>query len=216
VILLNKTDLVSADELKAVEAAIHRVNPYARIHRTRDSAVPLDAILNKGAFDLQRILDLEPEFLTEEHDHAHHGHDHDDHGHGHGHDHHDHDHHDHDHDHHDDHKGHGTNLKVLAHDHDPTIKSISVVVDGEVDPKKFQTWISGILQGQGQNVLRSKGILAVTGEAKRYVFQAVHMIMDSTWGQEWKAGEPRRSKMVFIGRDLDMAALERGFRACAA
>src|SRR3954462_14231561 len=86
VILLNKTDLVSDAELREVEARIRAINPYAKLHRTQKSQIPLDQVLGRNAFDLDRILDIEPEFLNtaDEHDHDHH-HDHD-----HGHDHHHH------------------------------------------------------------------------------------------------------------------------------
>jgi G3E family GTPase len=63
--------------------------------------------------------------------------------------------------------------------------------------------------------LRSKGVLAVDGEDRRLVFQGVHMIMDSNWGQPWRTADARTSKMVFIGRNLDADALARGFKACA-
>src|ERR1700751_2159023 len=63
VILLNKTDLVSEDDLKKVEDKIHSINRYARIHRTQKSKIGLDVILDKGAFDLKRILEFEPDFL---------------------------------------------------------------------------------------------------------------------------------------------------------
>ena len=76
VILINKTDLVTDAELREVEARIRGINPYAKLHRTQRSQVPLNEILGRNAFDLDRILDIEPEFL-----HA------DDHGHDHGHDH---------------------------------------------------------------------------------------------------------------------------------
>jgi G3E family GTPase len=95
VILLNKTDLVSPEELARVERHIRSINPHAVVHRTERCAIPLDRVLDRGAFDLDRILSLDPDFL-EGHDHEHdHDHDHHDHDH-HDHDHHDHDHHDHD------------------------------------------------------------------------------------------------------------------------
>jgi len=194
VILLNKTDLVDAKTLGEVEATIRGINKFARIHHTRNSDVPLDAILNRGAFDLKRVLELEPHFLEDGHDHDDPNHVHDEHC---GHDHHDH--------------GHGHH-----HEHDHTITSVSVTIDGPVDPKKFQRWISDTLRDQGADILRSKGIMSVEGEDKRYVFQAVHMIMDSTWGQPWPGTNARQSKMVFIGRKLDQSALQRGFAACAA
>jgi G3E family GTPase len=63
VVVLNKSDLVTADELKDVELRIRAINPFARIHRTERCAVPLDAVLGQGAFDLERILAIEPQFL---------------------------------------------------------------------------------------------------------------------------------------------------------
>jgi G3E family GTPase len=71
VVILNKTDLVSGDELRAVEARIRKINPTAAIKRTTRCDVPLDEILNRGAFDLARVLEIEPHFLEEEHEHEH-------------------------------------------------------------------------------------------------------------------------------------------------
>ncbi len=78
VIVLNKTDLVSADELAAVEATVRAINPAARIHKAERSGVPLGEVLDRGAFDLKRALESDPHFLdADEHDHHdHHGHDH--------------------------------------------------------------------------------------------------------------------------------------------
>src|SRR6059058_2466682 len=86
VILLNKTDLVSNAELAEVEARIRAINPYAKLHRTERCQVALSDVLERGAFDLDRILELEPEFLEAGDGHDHHDHDHH-HGHDHGHDH---------------------------------------------------------------------------------------------------------------------------------
>src|SRR5262249_11039181 len=71
VILVNKIDLVSPEELQSVEAKIKAINPYAKLHRTRMSEIALAEILDRGAFDLDRILELEPDFLDGHHDHDH-------------------------------------------------------------------------------------------------------------------------------------------------
>lgn len=71
IIILNKTDLVSEAELESAEASIRVINPYAVLHKTQKSQVPLDAILDKGAFDLTRILSIEPQFLEGVHTHNH-------------------------------------------------------------------------------------------------------------------------------------------------
>ncbi len=70
-IVLNKTDLVSEADLAKVERAIRELNPLAPIHRTERCAIALDRILGQGAFDLDRILDIEPELLSGEDDHEH-------------------------------------------------------------------------------------------------------------------------------------------------
>ncbi|RRH99711.1 GTP-binding protein [Mesorhizobium tamadayense] len=71
IVVLNKTDLVTAEELTAVEARIRKINPTAAITHSTRCDVPLDQVLNRGAFDLDRILEIEPDFLDEEHDHEH-------------------------------------------------------------------------------------------------------------------------------------------------
>jgi G3E family GTPase len=188
VIILNKTDLVSPEELAEVEGRIRAINPYATLHRTQRAAVPLDAVLGRNAFDLDRILEIEPAFLEAGDDHHHHDHDH-------GHHHHDHDH------------------GGLKHYHDEDMQSVAFRA-GEVDPEKFMPWINELTQREGPKILRSKGILAFKGEPKRFVFQGVHMILDGDLQRDWKPGETRESKVVFIGRDLDAEAIRKGFEAC--
>src|SRR6195256_5809045 len=89
VILINKTDLVTPGELSEIEARIRGINPYAKLHTTERCQIPLPEVLGRNAFDLDRILDIEPAFLEREDGHDHH-HDHHDHEHGHDHHHHDH------------------------------------------------------------------------------------------------------------------------------
>jgi len=223
VILLNKTDLVTPDELEEIEARIRGLNPYAKLHRTQKCDVPLDAVLDRKAFDLDRILELEPEFLTAEehdhdhdhHDHEHHGHDHAHHEHdhdcgpdcGHDHEHHDHEHHEHEHK----HKHHAPRVV-----HDDEVRSVAFQLDGPVDPDLFLPWINEVVQRDGPDILRSKGILAFPDEPKRYVFQGVHMILDGDLQRDWKPEEKRSSRIVFIGRKLKEDELRTGFMACAA
>jgi G3E family GTPase len=200
-IVLNKTDLVDEAELAAVEAAIRRLNPIAPIHRTQRSQVPLNAILGRGSFDLARIAEVQPEFLKPAHGEPGHVHDeHCDHDHHHGHDHH---HHDHDHDHQD-------------HAAAAGIRGISLTLDRPVNGNRITQWLNKVLQEQGPDVLRAKGIVDVAGEDRRLVFQAVHMILEGDFQGTWKDGDKRYSRMVFIGRNLDEAALKAGFEACAA
>jgi G3E family GTPase len=201
VILLNKTDLVSADELGDVEGRIRAINPYAKLHRTERAQIPLAEVLDRKAFDLDRILDIEPEFLEadDEHDHHHHAH---------GHDHH----HDHDHGHH--HHAHGK--KGLKHYHDEEMQSVSLKTDKPLDPDKFFPWVQNLVQTEGPNILRCKGILSFKDDNDRFVFQGVHMILDGDHQRPWKKGEKRDSRIVFIGRNLPEDKIRQGFESCIA
>jgi len=198
-IILNKVDLASEEELAEVEARLRRLNPLAPITRAERADVPLDQVLGLGGFDLERILDINPEFANPAHGEE--GHVHDEHcGH-------DHAHHDHDHDHH-----HG----ARGHAHEDDIKGISLSLDRPLDGQKFTAWLDRLLGEQGQNILRAKGIIDVAGEDRRLVFQAVHMILEGDLQKPWGTIERRWSRAVFIGRDLDEAELKAGFEACAA
>ena len=198
-IVLNKTDLVTPDELLEVEARLRRLNPLAPIHRAQRSNVPLEAVLGRGGFDLDRILELAPEFLNPGHGEAGHVHDeHCDHDHGHGHDH--------------GHEGHDHHHAHVIDD----IKGVSLRLDRPVDGEKVTRWLNDLLQAQGPDILRAKGILDVKGEDRRLVFQAVHMLLEGDFQGPWKPGAERSSRMVFIGRNLDEDELKRGFEACAA
>jgi len=196
VIIVNKTDLVSAAELDEVEGRIRAINPYARLHKTERCAVPLQEVLGRNAFDLDRILEIEPEFLEADgHDHAH-DHDHD-HGHQHGHDHHHH-------------------AGGLKHYHDEEMQSLSLKLDQPLDPDKFFPWVQKLVQEEGPNILRSKGILSFKDDPKRFVFQGVHMILDGDHQREWKHDETRMSRIVFIGRKLSETSIRAGFESCLA
>ena len=189
VIVLNKTDLVTAPELAEVEARIRAINPYAKLHRTTRAQVKLEDVLDRGAFDLDRILEIEPEFLNAD-DHDHHHHDH-------GHDHHHH----HDHDH-----GHG-----LKHYHDEDMQSLSLRTDKALDPSTFMPWLQDLMAKEGGKILRSKGIISFTGDDERYVFQGVHMMLEGDHQRPWKDDEKRESRLVFIGRDLPEQMIRDGF-----
>src|ERR1700733_3266159 len=147
VIVLNKTDLVSKAELAEVEARIRAINPYAKLHRTERCKVALSDVLERGAFDLDRILEIEPEFLDV----------------GDGHDHH----HDHDHHHHD----HGHSHGGLKHYHDEEMQSLSLRSQKPLDASKFMPWLQNLAASEGQKILRYKGILAFSDDNDRHVFQ---------------------------------------------
>jgi G3E family GTPase len=193
-IVLNKTELVNEGELRAIEARLRKLNPLAPIHRAQRSNVPLDKVLGRGGFDIHRIVSLEPDFLNPPHgekghvpdEHCDHDHDHDHHGHNHD------------------------------HEHDAGISSISLTSHKPMEGGKISDWLAYVVQSQGPDILRAKGIIDVKGEDRRLVFQAVHMLLEGDLQRAWKPGEERYSRLVFIGRNLDRNALQIGFESCAA
>jgi G3E family GTPase len=169
VIVLNKTDLVTPDELEAVEAQIRHINRFAKIHRAARADVPIAELLDQGAFDLDRVLAARPDFLDNE-----------------------------------------------SHEHNEDVRSMSFEVETPLDPERFNAWIGALLAERGQDLLRTKGILAYAGDNRRFAFQAVHMIADGDFIGPWKDNEPRTSRIVFIGRNLNRPQLRRGFESCQA
>jgi len=101
------------------------------------------------------------------------------------------------------------------HEHDESVTSVGLTALGDLDEDRLKEWLGTLLQEKGVDIFRSKGVLSIAGEPRRYVFQGVHMLMDGTYGAAW-GGDERRSTLVFIGRDLDREALEQGFAACRA
>jgi G3E family GTPase len=198
VVLINKTDLVTPAELADVEAAVCAINPQAALHRCQRCDVALGRVLDRGAFDLSRALDLDPSFLDPPHAHGAHcaadcGHDR-----SHGH--------------------HGDTAADEAHArhrHQLDIGSVSLRA-GELDFHRFFPWLQKVAEEQGQNILRMKGIVALAGESRRFVVQGIHMIVEGGFQRDWKPDEARGSKLVFIGRNLDRAQLAAGLAACAA
>ena len=102
---------------------------------------------------------------------------------------------------------------VAQHEHDDTVGSIAIEKDGDVDPKKLNEWLANLLRDRGVDIFRMKGFISLAGESRRYVFQGVHMLVDSQPDREW-GDAPRRNQLVFIGRNLDEQGMRKGFDAC--
>ena len=169
VILLNKTDLATAEQLKELEGRIRGMNAMAKIYRTQNAELGMDALLGLQAFDLNRALEIDPDFLGED-----------------------------------------------AHEHDETIYSTALVEAGALDGNKLNQWLSNLLETQGPDIFRMKGILNIAGEDMRFVFQGVHMLFYGIPDRPWKPGESRKNELVFIGRNLDGNKLREDFLACMA
>ena len=203
VVIVNKTDLVEPSELEKVKATVRKINPHAVIHTAERSGIGLDQVLDRGSFDLDRILEDDPHFLQDDkHQHSHHQHD--------GHDHQcgpdcDHDHH-----HHNQDSG-----RLDSDTHDTTVKSISLRA-GDMNHELFFPWINKLTQIDGPDILRLKGIVAFKGDEDRFVLQGVHMIVEGDHQRAWKPDEKRETRLVFIGRNLDEEKIKRSFNACIA
>lgn len=109
-----------------------------------------------------------------------------------------------------------------SHDHDHTkeghieaggISSVSLTTAEPIDPGRLDEWLQELLSREGYDILRTKGILAVPGEDRKLVVQAVNMMLEGGYAGSW-AGEERLSHLVFIGRNLDETSLKAGFETC--
>ena len=169
IILVNKTDLASEEQLQRVERRVRLLNPLARLHRSANSVVDLDLILGVNAFQLDAKLQVDPEFLT---DHE--------------------------------------------HEHDPAITSIVLREERPIDMNRFVSWMSPLLQREGDRYLRTKGVFNALGFNERVVFQSVRMLTTMARFHAWTADEARRTEYVVIGRDLDRDMLAAGLSACVA
>ena len=205
-IFISKADLVDAAALDDLVHRLKHMNPRAPIEQVHFGEVALAKVLDLRGFNLNAKLDIDPDFLQADdaHDHSHCDHDH-----GHcaheGHDHHDH------HDHaHGEHCHHPSHQHGHHHHHDDDVKSFVYRADRPFDPARLEDFLGAIVQIYGPKLLRYKGVLHMQGTDRKVIFQGVHQLMGSDLGPEWKADEPRQSKMVFIGIDLPRDILVQG------
>ena len=178
-IFISKADLVSQEDLEALQHRLRHMNPRAPQKAVHFGEVALTEVFDLRGFNLNAKLDIDPDFLTED-DHAHHDHehgencDHPSHGHGAGHHHH----------------------------HDDDVKSFVFRSDRAFDPARLEDFLGAIVNIYGPRMLRYKGVLNMAGTDRKVIFQGVHQLMGSDLGPRWGDGEKKASKMVFIGIDL--------------
>jgi len=171
----------------------------------------------------------DPDFHKHGHDHVHdekkasdghdhgHGHNHEEkkgHDHGHGHDHEEKKEHGHGHGHGHEEEPKAKKKKAFRHDMHVSSVGITLTEDEHMNLGGLQNWIGELMQTKGSDLYRYKGILSVIGFDRKFVFQGVHEMFDGDFMEEWKEGEKRISKFVFIGKDLKREELEEGFRKC--
>jgi len=197
-ILLNKIDLVTPEELQDCEDRIRSLNRLTEVIRTQNSIVDLSKVLNIRAFDLDKLVNLDPNFLVVEESHE-------EKEHKHGDKHKEKEHKDHDHE----KKG------KKKHKHDSNVSSVGVILDGDLAMEKLNVWMGSLLRERGIDIYRMKGVMSVQGMDRRFVFQGVHMIFDGNPAQPW--GEERRTnKLVLIGKNLNREEIENGLKSCLA
>ncbi len=169
IVLINKTDLASAEQIAKIERKVRSLNPLATIHRTEQGVIDLALILDSNAFQLEAKLQVDPEFLGEH-----------------------------------------------AHEHDPAIASFVLCESRPIDMNRFMSWITPMLQVQGDRVLRTKGVFNAHSFNERVVFQSVRMLTTMSRFTAWEPAAVRQSEWVVIGRHLDRAAFAEGFAKCVA
>ncbi len=191
-IFISKADLVESNELEALQHRLSHMNPRAPQSVVHFGEVAIQDVLDLYGFNLNAKLDIDPDFLKD--DHTHHDHGHEDHVHGPDCD-------------HAPAHGHGTG----NHHHvDDDVKSFVFKSPRAFDPARLEDFLGAIVNIYGPRMLRYKGVLYMRDTERKVIFQGVHQLMGSDLGPPWGADELRQSKMVFIGIDLPQDILRQG------
>ncbi len=197
-IFISKTDLVAQDETDALMHRLKHMNPRAPQKAVHFGEVQLKEVFDLRGFNLNAKLDIDPDFLKDDHDSHDHGHDH--HGHEHGE--------------HCDHQSHAHEGHGHHHHHDDDVKSFVFKSDRPFDAARLEDFLGAIVNIYGPRMLRYKGVLNMQGTERKVIFQGVHQLMGSDLGPQWAQGETRISKMVFIGIDLPKDIFLQGLEQC--
>ena len=192
-IFISKTDLVGADEVKALMHRLTHMNPRAPQKAVHFGDVAIADVFDLRGFNLNAKLDIDPDFLKAD-DHDHEGHDH-----VHGE--------------HCDHPSHAAE-QGHHHVHDDDVKSFVFRSDKAFSPAKLEDFLGAIVNIYGPRMLRYKGVLNMEGTERKVIFQGVHQLMGSDLGPAWTDGEAKTSKMVFIGIDLPKDIFMQGLEQC--
>jgi len=107
-------------------------------------------------------------------------------------------------------------LPDTATAHEQGVTSVGFDEAIELDAETTNHWLRFLVTRRGQDLYRLKGVLALAGQPARLIVHGVHQLFEATPGRAWADAEPRRCKLVFIGRGLDPDELRRGLQACRA
>mmetsp|Transcript_28663 Transcript_28663/g.39589 ORF Transcript_28663/g.39589 Transcript_28663/m.39589 type:complete len:411 (+) Transcript_28663:192-1424(+) len=189
-ILLNKTDLVSADELSEIKSVIKSINGFAEVIECQQSKVPLSKILGVNSFSIEKTLEVDPDFLLDDEIEADVPGD-------------------------DDQQASKRRRKKKVHDLSG-VGSVGITLEGDLDDVVFNAFMQQLLQSKARDLYRSKGVLSIHGQGNiKFVFQGVHEQINFGPSQSiWEEDEKRINKLVFIGRGLNRKELEESFRGC--
>jgi G3E family GTPase len=168
-ILMSKTDLVSEDDAAKLSSRLKKMNPRAPIKKVHFGNAPIAEVLDIRGFNLNAILELDPEFL-----------------------------------------------KSIDHEHHDEVESFVFRAEKPFDGQKLESFLSGMIQVYGPDLLRYKGILWMKGNPRRVVFQGVHMMMGGDMGKPWTKNEKKSSLLVFIGKKLPKDIFIAGLEECLA
>ena len=196
-ILLSKSDLVETGEIDSLRARLVRMNPRAPIRIAQMGQVDLSEVLDIWGFKLDPILQLDPDFLAaqaeapghrrgQRHQHGHDGHDH------------------------------GEHSAHADHVHDDAVQAFVFRSRRPFAPARLEDYLGALTQVYGQDLLRYKGVLFISGSPRRQILQGVHMVIAAEPGRPWSKEERPESTIVFIGRKLPREAILKGLEACLA
>lgn len=188
-ILLSKVDLVPPSVIEDLSDRLHHMNPRAPIVECNMGNVDIKEVLDIRGFNLDSVLELDPDFLKEAHEEGEHHHHHED------------------------------GCTCGCHDHharhDDEIAAFVFESDRPFDPARLDNYMRTLTQVYGPDMLRYKGVLYMTGTDRKMIFQGVHMLMAADLGKPWGDTKPS-TKMVFIGRRLPKKAIMQGLETCLA
>jgi G3E family GTPase len=181
---------------------LKHMNPRAPQKAVHFGEVAIKDVFDLRGFNLNAKLDIDPDFLKDDH-------------HDHGHDHHGHDHHDHEHGEHCDHPSHAHEGPWAPPSPRRRCQELRLQVrPRRLTPARLEDFLGAIVNIYGPRMLRYKGVLNMQGTERKVIFQGVHQLMGSDLGPQWAEGEARTSKMVFIGIDLPKDIFLQGLEQC--
>lgn len=166
-LLVSKTDLVETEPLSELQGRLRSINARAPIAHVNFGATDIAEILDIRGFNLNAILEIEPDFLDD-----------------------------------------------VSHEHDDDISSFVYRTDKALDAARIMNFMQIMIRDYGNDLLRYKGILNISGSENRVIYQGVHMLLTETFGKPWKTGEIKESAMVFIGRNLPKEEMLEALDSC--